>query len=489
MTLERSKLIEAIGSNISDYPEVAERWRAGDPTVRAMLTSVVETVVWLSRDNDLNIIEPFIKSKDRTIIADAINKGILPVATPCQHLITIENNGTATVTLSQGRQIEDGTGRQWRLMAPVTIEAGETKKVLAEQSDINRIRTDIVVNEPFYSVSVATTDDAYFAGVGVSNLTTGQTYQHTPKFMNAGIGEPVFSLHSEDMVNLNIVFGDSLRAGKTVQSGETYEIAITQCYGEVDPNSLRQAALSSVYTNDEAKLNLYFQMGDMVRIGANPLTVAQLRLLASFPSTYDRNAVFMGNFDFLVRWHFMNRFNYMAVWNETVHEKHYGASLDNINHLNLTVVAKHEGERAKLVSDIQQLIAKADSLLDGRVRVKAASERPYQITVTGRLAAVHDIASVKTQIKELLLAGYGKGSLAASHPNIDGFNLQEIATRIRSNIPAFQDRISDFTVSGEDPKTNPLGAIKPHQWVFLSEDSIVVNLTRTADTGNSLWTM
>ena len=94
--------------------------------------------------------------------------------------------------------------------------------------------------------------------------------------------------------------------------------------------------------SDESQLNLYFKAGDMVRAGANPLTINQLRLLASFPPMYDRNAVFMGNFTFLVMQHFMNRFNYMAIWNETIHEKYYGAALENINHLNLAVVPKSD---------------------------------------------------------------------------------------------------------------------------------------------------
>lgn len=125
-------------------------------------------------------------------------------------------------------------------------------------------------------------------------------------------------------------------------------------------------------------------------------------------------------------------------------------------------------------------------MLEDRVRVRAAVLRPYRISITGRLAAVHDIDSVRTQIKELLLADYGKGSLAAIHHNADGFNLQEIATRIRSTISAFQDRISDFTVSGEDVTSQP---VKPHEWAFLDEGSITINLTRTADSGNAIWTM
>lgn len=482
----RRKILSSIDSNLNDYPEVAERWRAGDPTVRAMMTSVVETVLWLSRDNAINVTEPFIKSKQSTIIADAINKGILPVATPCQHLLTVENDGTEKVNLSQGRLIEDGTGRQWRLMSSVSIATGEVKTVLAEQSTVNTIEVTIPVSEPFYRLEVATTEDAYFSGISVVNATLNIAYQYTPRFMNAGIGHSAYTLQSDNLRDITIVFGDSQRAGSTAQAGDTYEVAITQSYGYVDPMSLSSAALSEIYTVAESKLSLYFKPGDLVRSGSDPLSVAQLRLLASYPSMYDQNAVFMGNFDFLVRKHFMQRFDYMSIWNETINEKHYGPSLDAINHLFLTVVAKNKVEEELLIEDIKKLVARADSLLTDRVYIKAVEERPFKITIAGRLASVHDMDAVKTQIKELLLENFGKGSLASSYHNPDGFNKQEIAIKIRNDIPAFQDRISDFSVLTEDTVAKP---IKPHEWAYISEDSITIDLTRTADTGTNIWTL
>lgn len=485
---ERNKLIERIGSHLNDYPEVAERWRAGDPTTRAMMTSIAEVALFIKQDNDINAIEPFIKSKNRTIIADAINKGILPVATPCQYQLTIDNTGLSAVTLSQGRLIEDGTGRQWRLMASITLASKESKTVLVEQSIVNRSQMTIPVNEPFFTATLATTDDAYFSAINITNITTGENYQHTPKFMNAASGQSTYTLQSDDLTHINVVFGATGRAGTTVQAGEVYEFAITQSYGYIDPDSLRQASLSVLNAAEESGLNIYFKAGEMVRAGANPLTISQLRLLASFPSVYDRNAVFMGNFTFLVMQHFMNRLDYVAIWNETIQDRYYGATLDDINHLNLSIVpkSKNPNEQAQLIADIQQLVGRADSLLEGRVKVKAAVMRPYEVTISARLAVVHDADAVRTQIKELLLVSYGAGSLAANHHNPDGFNLREIATRIQSHVPAFQDRISDFTVSGEDVTRQP---IKPHEWAFLSADSITINLDRTADTGNSVWTM
>ena len=151
-----------------------------------------------------------------------------------------------------------------------------------------------------------------------------------------------------------------------------------------------------------------------------------------------------------------------------------------------TVVAKNKIEQKALVEDIKKLVANADSLLDGKVNVKEVKERPYKITIAGRLASVHDMDSVKTQIKELLLENFGKGSLSSSYHNPDGFNKQEIAIKIRSDITAFQDRISDFSVLTEDTAENP---IKPHEWAYITEDSITIDMTRTADTGTAIWTL
>ncbi len=484
--LQRTSLTASIENALNDYPEIAERWQVGDPTVTALLTSIRELVIALSRDNDINIIEPFVKSNNRTIMADAVNKGILPVATPCQFKITIENNGTNTVTLNQGRIVEDGTGRQWRLLSAITIKPNETQTVNCEQSIIRETNLNILVSEPFYQIEIIADADSYVAGIQVINTTTKTMFDYTPKFMNAHAGDSVYTIFSDDFQNIRLMFGDSERVGQTVQAGDSYKIYVTQSYGFVDTTTLKQATLNDLLSNDERYLNIYFKTDGLIRAGTNPLTVSQMRLLASFPSTYDHNAVFMGNFDLLVRWHFMSRFGYMAIWNETTHEKFYQASLDNINHLNLTVVANEPNEQNLLIKDIQQLVAKADSLFDGRVRVKAVEERPYQITINGSLAGVHDIDSVKAQISELLLANYGRGSISASHPNSDGFNRQEIATLIREKIPAFQDRISDFTVLGEDTQTSP---IKPHEWAYLTRDSIVVNLRRTADNSGAMWTL
>lgn len=272
------------------------------------------------------------------------------------------------------------------------------------------------------------------------------------------------------------------------QAGERYRLDVVYCDGFIDTNELKQAVLSELYDEPERSLSFYFfepsresAESGLVRQGANPPTLSHLRLLASYPMAYDDNAVFLGNFDMLLRKHFGERANYLAVWNEAVHERHYGASLDNINHLNVCVVAKTPADQASLEKQIAERIGLADNLFLGRVRFMTVSPKPYPIIIQGNLSGIHDLDEIKSKITGLLLTHYGKGSLIASRANPDGFNRQEMARLIYDNVPAFSDRISDFVVIGGNDRQ------KPHEWVYLDPASISIELNRSADGGTAMW--
>jgi hypothetical protein len=470
-----------------DDPDIAERYQAGDPLVVQQVRANAAYLALLAREISVSEIEPFIKSRDRSILADATNKGILPVATPCQHQVTVVNSGAASITLSQGRMIEDANGRPWRLLSSVTVAANDTDDVLAEQSEMREISYTVPLTQPFHRVPVTLQDGLLLAGLSVLDTEpVPNTYRHAPRWMNAAPLEYAVTITTDSLRRVIVEFGDDARVGRTAQTGQIFTFRIVESYGAVDASKLKDASLLDVLTTEEQRVRVRFKQGGLVRAGADPLTVAQLRLLASYPALYDQNAVFLGNFDYLARQKFMARTDYLAVWNETIQERAYGVNVSDINHLHLATVAKNPVEQATIESDIQQLIGRADSLYDGRVKVRAVVERPYQLTITGRLAAVHDIDTVAAQIRGLLTGKYGKGTIAASRWMPDGINSQEISTLLRTSISAFQDRISDFVVGSEDLALNP---VRPHEWLYLTNASITVVLTRTADTGGSLWTL
>lgn len=471
-----------------DDAEIYERYQAGDPLVVQQVRAYASYFALLSNEIDVATVEPFIKARDRSILADATNKGILPIGTPSQHTVEVINRSGSSIMLSQGREIEDSQGgRPWRLLSSITVAAGATGEVVAEQSTLREVSYTVPVTEAFHTVSLSLSDDMSLAGLVVlDDAVPANVYRHVPRWMGVAKGDYSINVTTDSLRRLLVQFGDDDRAGKTVQNGQVLTFRLTECYGSVDSARLKDAALTEVLTANEQQVSVRFKAGGVVRSGADPLTVSQLRLLASYPALYDENAVFLGNFDYLARQKFMARSDYLSVWNETVQERAYGSvSIADINHLHLAVVAKNASEQATIEADIQQLIGRADSLYEGRVITHAVTERPYQLQIKGRLAAVHDVDSVAAQIRGLLTARFGRGTIAASRWLPDGQNQQELSTLIRANIAAFQDRISDFSISGEDLSSNN---IKPHEWVYLTDASIDVQLERTAD-GGSLWVL
>jgi hypothetical protein len=61
-------------------------------------------------------------------------------------------------------------------------------------------------------------------------------------------------------------------------------------------------------------------MDALLIAGQNPMPMSVLRDLARYPSVYDNNAVFLGEFDFLVRRNFPT-LQFLSVWNESAEEQ------------------------------------------------------------------------------------------------------------------------------------------------------------------------
>ena len=465
---------------LDDY-EILERYNAQDPIVLRFLRSIAAFLSLFSQEVDISEIEPFIKTRDRSIIADATNKGILPIGMPTQHVLEVLNRSANSITLSQGRMIEDNSGsRPWRLLQSVTVNAGETGEVLVEQSEYREVQYTVQSTENFHRVELQLRDDLSLAGITVRD-NSNQAYQLKKRWMNVEPLEYAFNLTTDSLRRIFIEFGDDERAGRTAQANQVFTFGILETYGDVDVSRLKDASLLDVLTTDETKVSVRFKQGGIVRQGADPLNISQLRVLATYPALYDENAVFLGNFDYSVRQKFMARCHYIAVWNENEQDRYYGVTYQDINHLHIAVVAKNNAEQANLETEIIQYIGLLDSLYKDRVRVHTVVEKLFEITLNGRLAAVHNLDAVKAQIKGLLVDRYGRTKLSASRWLVNGFNTQGISTQLRTNIVAFQDNISDFSLNV------PVVLNKPHEWVYISEPSITLNIERTAETSGAAW--
>lgn len=480
-TLSKIQQVTAIA--LQQYPEIAARYNAGDPTVTAPIQAMQHMLAELSRDMDVSELEPFVKSREATILADASNKGILPLAEPCQHYVTIINNGQTRTTITAGRTFEDGQGRPWRFLQNAEVMAGGETRVLAEQSQIRIIEKTIVESAPFAQFTLPIEEDMSLVSLNVQDQ-DDHIYNFVTRWMNTLAGDYSIILKTNSLREITLEFGDSNLFGRTLAANTVLKIQMRESYGYIDPTVLKEASFQEILNAQESKLRLRFDIDGLVRMGANPLSIEQMRLLASYP-THDDNAVFLGNFDFLIRKKFMARTHYINVWNEAIHEQYFGSSIDNINRLFVSFVPKNKGEYDLMGEEIRQHIAKADSLYAGqRTRLVAVEERQFKIFIKGTLAPVHDVETVKAQIKSLLLSNYGKEQMAASYHLPNGFNLQEINKLMNRSILAFQDRQSDFKIDIEDLDKTP---IKPNQWLYIGPNSITFDIKTSKGMGESLW--
>lgn len=480
--LSKKDFIDSIVSNIND-PVVLKRYQADDPIVCMQLKSIASYFALLSQDLDIASQEPFIKAKDGSILADASNKGILPLATACKHNVEIINSGDNPVTLSQGREIEDNSGgRMWRLLQSVTIQPKQSITATVEQNEYREISYTIPQDEPFHKVKIDLLDGMHLTTLSLRDTQKpSNIYDLKPKWFNVKAGDYTATITTNDYNHIYIEFGDSERTGRTVQAGEKFIIGITESYGSIETSKLKDAQLAENYTTDESKIGIKFKQGEVIKNGADPLNISQLRLLASYPSLYDENAVYLGEFDFLIRKKFMNRCYFISVWNETIHERYFGADLKNINRLNIAFVPMNASEKDLIQQEMQNVIAYADSLYSNRIVFHDVEDVPFNIQIDGRVSAVHDIEQAKEQIIGLLVDKYGKNTIKASQWLSNGFNTQEMSTLIRHNITAFNDSMSDFSIRHTHQSN------KPNQWTFVTKETIQIDLQRSAETVGNAW--
>ncbi len=188
-----SKIEEITLQVMQDFPNIAARYAAGDPTIVAPLKSMMHTLAEVSRDVDISELEPFIKTRDATILADASNKGILPLCTPCQHYIEVKNNGNSNLSLQSNRSLLDGLGRPWRLLQSVNAAPGETATVLVEQSEIRTVEYTPETTETFHNYALDLKEETDLVQLSVKDQ-DNNIYNFVTRWMNTKAGDLAITL-------------------------------------------------------------------------------------------------------------------------------------------------------------------------------------------------------------------------------------------------------------------------------------------------------
>lgn len=459
----------AAAAAISNYPRAAELFRARDPSLLASLDAMAAMLAMASAEQDVAAAEPFTMARDATVLADAAAKGVLPFGLSMVATLVVANSAGTPFSLATGRRLLDPQGRGYSVVAGVTVPGSSSVEVTVRQESARQFDHTVTVTQPFYQIEVPpATDGKTIVGVRVLDEDDNE-FEYRPEYVNTLAGERVFHLQSDADRRLLIEFGAEGMVGYPAEAGEVFTVFVTDTDGDIT-----LAAGSSFvfeYSASPAEAAITMTLDEITSRGRAELDVPTLRTISKYPSIYDFSAVYLGNFDFLVRRN-LSPFRFLSVWNEQVEETVRGPDLENIN--TLFVAAKKDGvDDAVLFEQIKAIILKADDSY--KVRNITVIEDEIPLDIVAKVHSVYDFEQVEQQIREQVLATYGRDS-DFSKSGRNRVLYRRVYALLVANVPALQGERADLLVEVTDTAIN----VPPEHYRYVSEDSLTVTIEPVA---------
>lgn len=456
-------LAEAV---IAEYPSAALLYQVQDPRLLAMLGSMATMLAEHSMEQDVAAMEPWTKARDVTVLADAAVKGVLPFGTPMQISLTVENITAAPFSVLTGRRLLDQQGRLYVVTTGASIPANGTATVKAIQRSETVFNHTVTASQPFYRIDVPAPDIGDISGLSLRD-SQANTYTYTPEFTNVGIGERIFHIESDENRQIYIVLGSTAVGGYQPSAGEVLSVTVHSTEGAFTLSS--GAAFVFEYASTIAESGAKITLESVLVAGEGPMDIATMREVIRYPSLYDVSAVYLANFDFLLRRN-LSTFRFLSVWNEQREEEVRGASQDNIN--TLFVAALKDGvDAAVLRADVERVIREADDSY--RVRWVPVQESAIPVTINLKIPDVYDSIAVTQQARELVLAKYGRDSAWAKRGQ-GRVLYRKVTTLLEDSIQACQAADADVQVTVADDQT-----LLPETYRYVSRDSLVITVENT----------
>jgi len=483
--LTRTDFKQAITDTIDRYPALAPLYHAGDPRLHQHLDAMAAMLSLLSGQIELAQAEVFNKVRDGTVLADAAMRGIVRRASPAQAIIVADNTTTTPLSLENGRTLTDTDGRTWQIEITTTIPASSVAEVRIRQQHRTRITHTVTTSEPFYAIEVPQADDdAYLCGISLSD--EHGAFQYRDRYVNTAPNERVFHVEMDERQRLYIRLGWHDVVGVQPLAGDKLVIDLEYCHGAVAPEHGSAFSLDTVYQPAESQLKL--QMKTLSVVGSAPPPIAALRQLARYPSVYQSQAVFLGEFEFLVRRNYPD-LAFVAVWNETIEETIRGASLDNVNTLFVacqsasaqeTIINEpdpltpvmpqviHENKLSSTQQAIKATIRAADDSY--KVRFYTPVISLITIHIQARVSTSHIPQQVQQAIETTVLTHYGQHSAAAQRSGHAPL-YQTLYALLRQSVPALMDEGADVQIM-----ITPLPRLRPEHWRFVNHSSLHISV-------------
>ena len=490
--LTKSDFQHAIADSINKYPAVAPLYLAGDPRIIQHLDAMATMLAMLSAQVETAMTEPFEKVRDSTVLADAAMRGIVRKGTPARVRLKVSNKSSEACALVSGRNLFDAAGHIYRLETSATVAAGAETTVEATQIKEVTVSHTVAGSEPFYSILVPQSDDGHLASISVSDAQG--IYEHRERYVNTLAGDRCYHVEADHQQNVYVRFGLDGIVGVQPSTGTVINLLVGYTAGEVYP--AYGSPFSFQYLQTPADSSVELTMDAMLIPGQNPVSMSILRDLARYPSVYDHNSVYLGEFDFLVRRNFPN-LKFLSVWNENREESVRGPSVDNINTLFVACVAGNGSDpvvndidAAISVIDASQLSANQQAIRDVILRADNSYRVKFYptvvshigVTIHATVAPSYRAADVRQQIVDLILAEFGQDSAPARRGRNKPL-YQRIYDMVKTRIPALSSGESDMTLSITVPDK---AKNRPEVWGFVAASSLTVTV-EAVSMASSVW--
>lgn len=490
--LTKDDFLRSISDSIDQYPSIAALYRAGDPQITQNLSAIATMLAMYSAQVEVAQSEPFDKARDATVLADASMRGIVPKGQPCKVSLLIDNKSDDAYTLGSGRTILDSSGRKYRTENSALVEPGSQGYIDATQIYHEKVTHTVFGTVPFYSVKIPDSDDgSYLCSVSVSD---GKgTYEHRTRYVNCWPDERIYHVEADDRQVTYIRFGFDGVVGVQPKDGEKIDLTIYRTAGKIDVRA--GSPFSFEYIHSPLETAIEISMDSMLTEGQDPIDIGVLRDLARYPSIYDESAVYLAEFDFLVRRKHPG-LRFLSVWNEAAEERARGASINNINTLFVACLSRlgdelvAEGDSAPALidpeeltqtqKDIMQTILTADDSY--RVRFYTPIRSKIEMKVTATVSTSYIAGDVKRSIEDALLKEFGE-SAGQSKRGGNRPLYRRVYDLLKHRVPSLSDGEADLQVfiSGNDES-----AIKPEEWRFVDSGSLSVSVF-TANITTPTW--
>lgn len=488
---------QKIADTISNYQSIAQLYQVGDPRLLQHLDAMATMLAMLSVQIETAQAEPYDKVRDSTVLADAAMRGIIRSGKPARVRVRAINSGTDAFQVDSSRTLLDSSGLLYRIETPVSVPPGGEATFEASQLRATTVTHTVSGSEPFYAVPVpAADDDAYLCAIAVSDEQGEYVYRN--RYVNTEPGERVFHVEADDRQQVYVRFGFDGVVG--VQPADGTEITLTIFYTNGEVNPAFGSPFSFEYIGSPLESVVELKMDALLQAGQNPIPMSVLRDLVRYPSVYDDNAVFLGEFEFLVRKKFPN-LQFLSIWNETEEEAARGPNLDNINALFVACLSNEGGETVRDEEDPSEPVAPVkiaeENLTETQRSIRDAilsadnSYRVYFFTpvrskiamsVNARVSTSYVASDVRQKIAEVILDEFGQAA-AASRRGKNRPLYKRVYELLRQNVAALTSGGSDLTVNISDP---PTLVSRPEMWRYVSSDSLVVSV-ETANIITPAW--